>query len=50
MDEVPPIWVDRAGVKANITEVMFSVSNIEVVRLSVFVVPILEWFVVAYIP
>ena len=50
VDEVPPIWVDRAGVKANITEVMFSVSNIEVVRLSVFVVPILEWFVVAYIP
>ena len=50
VDEVPPIWVDRAGVKANITEVMFSVSNIEIVRLSVFVVPILEWFVVAYIP
>lgn len=21
MDEVPPIWVDRAGMKANITEV-----------------------------
>ncbi|CAN6696015.1 unnamed protein product [Malus baccata var. baccata] len=24
-DEVPPIWVDRAGVKANITEVIFIV-------------------------
>lgn len=23
-DEVPPIWVDRAGVKANITEVLLS--------------------------
>lgn len=21
LDEVPPIWVDRAGIKANITEV-----------------------------
>ena len=23
-DEVPPIWVDRAGVKANVTEVFIS--------------------------
>lgn len=27
VDEVPPIWVDRAGVKANITEVILSVPS-----------------------
>ena len=28
VDEVPPIWVDRAGVKANITEVDCTASLI----------------------
>lgn len=27
MDEVPPIWVDRAGIKANITEVSGNTSS-----------------------
>lgn len=38
VDEVPPIWVDRAGIKANITEVdyigyymrCFLISSIQV--------------------
>lgn len=28
VDEVPPIWVDRAGVKANITEVTVTISSV----------------------
>lgn len=28
VDEVPPIWVDRAGIKANITEVDYIVYHI----------------------
>lgn len=28
VDEVPPIWVDRAGVKANITEVVQNAFSI----------------------
>lgn len=27
MDEVPPIWVDRAGIKTNITEVNTSTQH-----------------------
>lgn len=31
VDEVPPIWVDRAGVKANITEVTLAIVAVLIV-------------------
>lgn len=32
MDEVPPIWVDRAGIKTNITEVDTSTKQIPITQ------------------